>query len=467
MNCRTGFLDVWKRCFQHVKVREYKNVCGKCVTCAELSSLRSAFRDSKRRNETTRLHAFHRSTYMGERAVYYEQKRLAMEMPAQYCSIITDGMAQSHTILPWGKNLYMHSQTIEQHLQGVLQHGQSTNIYRTFPNIFGGANLAIHVVLMDLLERYERDGCLPPTVFIRVDGGSENANKFLLAICELIVSRRLCQTIIISRLPVGHTHEDIDGVFSRIWTKMRDASVATPQKYMHYVKSIFKPRHGEAEGCKSSKFVDLFCLPDYKAFLERYVDPKFGKVFREQWTQHCFRFRSVPPSTDFPLGVEMHYRAYAQDEVFEIVDSNRWECGKAARKCYVSWLPEGKGLYLLRSLPTGAPKGASFVAGSCEKIKLAVNAIMRHFEKYEEHVARYRGWLERMPKSDNVNDFIRDRGLNRRPPTGEMFQAPLMSAITAMIKLIFYLQYAQQILCVGVEEMVNVQHPYRMLVSTG
>lgn len=37
---------------------------------------------------------------------------------------------------------------------------------------------------------------------------------------------------------------------------------------------------------------------------------------------------------------------------------------------------------------------------------------MRHFEKYEEHVARYREWLERMPKSDNVNDFIRDRGLH-------------------------------------------------------
>ena len=76
------------------------------------------------------------------------------------------------------------------------------------------------------------------------------------------------------------------------------------------------------------KFVDIYCIPDYKAFIAPHLVAKFGKVFKEQWTQLCFRFRAVESSADFSLGAEMHYRAHAQDEVFEIVDSDRWECGK-------------------------------------------------------------------------------------------------------------------------------------------
>ena len=111
---RTKFLEIWDECFSHVKVREYKNVCGKCQDCAELSILRSTFRDSKRRHETTQLHAFHRATYMGERAVYYQHQKDAREFPNQYCSMIYDGMAQSHTILPWC----------------ICHHTRSTNIFK-------------------------------------------------------------------------------------------------------------------------------------------------------------------------------------------------------------------------------------------------------------------------------------------------------------------------------------------------
>ena len=111
-------------------IREYKAVTGKCRDCSELSILRSSFRDSNRRQETTRLHSFHRATYMGERASYYRRRGDAKENPRKYCSIITDGMAQSHTILPWLKNLDSFSHTIDQHLQGVIQHGQWINIYR-------------------------------------------------------------------------------------------------------------------------------------------------------------------------------------------------------------------------------------------------------------------------------------------------------------------------------------------------
>jgi hypothetical protein len=51
----------------------------------------------------------------------------------------------------------------------------------------------------------------PEKIYWQVDGGSENANKYCIAICELLVANTSIREILFTRLPVGHTHEDIDG----------------------------------------------------------------------------------------------------------------------------------------------------------------------------------------------------------------------------------------------------------------
>ena len=248
--------------------------------------------------------------------------------------------------------------------------------------------MAIHVILLDLLDRYERDGSLPPILYLRGDGGSENNNKTMLAVCELMVARRLVTTVFFERLPVGHTHEDIDGVFSRIWIRMRDLGVITPQDYKRLVTAAIAPKAADPNGGKTRmKFVDIFCIPDYKVIMAPCM-VSFGRVFKEQWTQLCFRFRAVESSADFPLGVEMHYRAYAQDEVFEIVDTDRWECGKGARKCHVQWFPEGKGHYLLHSCPAGDVPGAQFVPGSRAATEAAVRGLLMEHGKYADTAVR-------------------------------------------------------------------------------
>ena len=47
---------------------------------------------------------------------------------------------------------------------------------------------------------------------LQIDGGSENANWLILAICELMCMKRMGKVIFLTRLPTGHTHEDIDGI---------------------------------------------------------------------------------------------------------------------------------------------------------------------------------------------------------------------------------------------------------------
>ena len=130
----TKFLELWKLCFPHVSIREYKAVTGeqpsylfifhllllfvgKCMCCAWLSGLRRQCRDAKRRKLVAELHQLHRSMYMAERLTYYERIKEALENPDTIMSCISDGMAQNHCELPYLSNLAKFPATLPQHLQ--------------------------------------------------------------------------------------------------------------------------------------------------------------------------------------------------------------------------------------------------------------------------------------------------------------------------------------------------------------
>jgi hypothetical protein len=120
----TSFLSMWHNSFAHVKIREYKQVSGKCTTCATLSDLRRKYKSANIRQAVTDLHALHRITYMGERMNYYRKQWLAIMHPEMYMSIILDGMAQKHTALPYLANQKDFPAQLTMHLQGVIEHGQ-------------------------------------------------------------------------------------------------------------------------------------------------------------------------------------------------------------------------------------------------------------------------------------------------------------------------------------------------------
>ena len=129
-------------------------------------------------------------------------------------------------------------------------------------------------MLAALEERMKNspDGKLPPTVFIQVDGGPENANKLLIGYCEYIVATGLTNEIVLSRLPVGHTHEDIDAKFAKIWTAARNTHVLTPH---HYNDLILKALGGISK--LKVLVVDIFVIPDYEDYLMDCIDNRFGR----------------------------------------------------------------------------------------------------------------------------------------------------------------------------------------------
>ena len=215
-----------------------------------------------------------------------------------------------------------------------------------------------------------------------------NANRTIIAICELLVARGLVREVVLSRLPVGHTHEDIDGIFALIWRRMRDLSIITPQEYARVARSCISGKE------HSQKFVDLFCLPDYETFLAHHIDSKFGRCFKEHWTQLVFRFRRVDVYVDFPLGVETHYRAYSQDKAVEIMDNPAWGCGQGARIVECDWEPKGKGIYILKSLPDGIVPPMAFVAGARADTERSVAGILKSYADHANTKQLYETWLQ-------------------------------------------------------------------------
>jgi hypothetical protein len=265
------------------------------------------------------------------------------------------------------------------------------------------------------------EGRFPKQIFWQVDGGSENANKFCLMICELLIARTGIEEILLTRLPVGHTHEDIDARFGTIWKATRNQTLLSPQAYERMLRETFKQD-------KSHRFdvIDVFVIPDYKSFFENhYYAPENWS--RGKYTNHQFKF-DRPPLEDrhlFPLNVRIQYRMYCADEYVEIDEVSALPLdrrspdgillGYQAYKKGVFWAPAAKldrpvrGMYILKSLPTDLFVMQNFCAGSRERLVAVADSVSAHFKpndlRTHEPSTEWSNFLRLAPQSNKVNEF--------------------------------------------------------------
>ena len=85
----------------------------------------------------------------------------------------------------------------------------------------------------------------------------------MIGMCELLVARKIVKRVVLSRLMVFHTHEDIDGRFDKIWTPVISAFVLTMN---HYKSNIEESLAQEELPCK---VVDLFASSDYDSLFDQ------------------------------------------------------------------------------------------------------------------------------------------------------------------------------------------------------
>ena len=92
-------------------------------------------------------------------------------------------------------------------------------------------------------------------------------NKTLLGWLQLLVAKRIVPEILVSRLPVGHTHEDIDALFGHIWSSYRLNPCLTLSDYIEVVRRCFS---GNSK--VNANIEDVNVIPDYYSFLKPHND---------------------------------------------------------------------------------------------------------------------------------------------------------------------------------------------------
>ena len=237
------FVVLWLKIFPNVKCKKYQEVTGKCDTCCTLYELMKVSNSYADFQKLEQFKVLHRMEVTTQKAAYYANRRLAEVQPETYMSIIIDGMQQSHSELPYFGNQKEYPYRVVQHIEGCKQHGFGNCFYRTFPHVKHGVNLTLTCLVdqIAMRQKYCLDNNLkfPTHLFLQIDGGPENTAKPFLAFCQLLLKLRIFDKIEVNRLPVGHTHEDIDALFGTLWKHVRSEVIKTPQDFKNYVLKSF------------------------------------------------------------------------------------------------------------------------------------------------------------------------------------------------------------------------------------
>src|SRR5688572_25110101 len=93
---------------------------------------------------------------------------------------------------------------------GALVHGHRAYAFSYMKNIKHGANVVIECLHRILLDMAANKKEIPETLYLQLDNTTkQNKNQYIIGYAACLVSWGLFQRVLISFLPVAHTHEDI------------------------------------------------------------------------------------------------------------------------------------------------------------------------------------------------------------------------------------------------------------------
>lgn len=229
--------------YPHVRVHKYKKFkqCKYCKKCDDAvkntklhPDLRAKYAEKKRK---------HRERVRAEKQKYYHHRWKAREQPEKYVSIIIDNMDQSKLSTPGFRRDTDDTESLykmKTHCTGVLVHGKPNRSFcYVWPDRFPKDPNLTCSILLDVLNRIDTTA---DVLYLQVDGASgENKNRHLFALCAYLVATGVFSKVKVSFLPVGHTHEDIDQLFSSIARALRASDFVTPGELCARIRGSLSP----------------------------------------------------------------------------------------------------------------------------------------------------------------------------------------------------------------------------------
>lgn len=152
----------------------------------------------------------------------------------RYASWIIDAMDATKCTIPWIHQKPKSWETAKKLLSqfvACIQHGVGTRMFAFDEELKKDGDLMCTLILRMLVDEKNRRDAVglpwPEVLYIQGDNASDNKNKGLFQICELLVRLKIFRKVKFSFLPVGHTHEDVDACFGAGSHMLRRMSAMT------------------------------------------------------------------------------------------------------------------------------------------------------------------------------------------------------------------------------------------------
>jgi len=227
------FYRVWRTHESNIVLRRHLKF-SICDICARLRRSRDKNITETQLKANSREFILHMGVIKEERRAYYDKRDRAQRDNNSYLSMIMDGSSQYGYNMPHFKYTTKSNVTVEKmklHVTGVLVHGWKSFMYTQTDRFTNGSSSSVEI-LQRTLHHLQKDKALPPVFYLQLDNASStNKNNFLFVYLAWLVSRDLFQRIEVSFLPVGHTHEDVDQMFSRTSVTLKDVDIHTRQDF--------------------------------------------------------------------------------------------------------------------------------------------------------------------------------------------------------------------------------------------
>ncbi|XP_030853406.1 uncharacterized protein LOC105447505 isoform X3 [Strongylocentrotus purpuratus] len=244
---KVHFFRMWRKEMSHVTIPKV-NRFSKCDVCTQLKQSIEKTNEKEARQALHQQREDHLTLQKTERMKYYKHAQKARQHPDKYISIIIDGMDQKSTSIP---KFYRTSKSVSSawklptHITGTIVHGRGQHMFLDNKEYPHDSNLTA-TILLQVLHKYSTT--LPDTLYLQMDNcGRENKNQCLLGLCALLVELDVFKKVKLCFLMKGHTHEDIDQLFSRISTYTSKHNIPTLSSLLHHIPKSFNKPNTTAE----------------------------------------------------------------------------------------------------------------------------------------------------------------------------------------------------------------------------
>jgi hypothetical protein len=266
------FLATWRTSprTQHIRLRKHLRF-AKCDECVDLRERKSRTMDRKLLEQIRKEEFEHYQFVKGERGGYYGRRKLAVRRPHEALSLIIDGADWYSYAIPYFATKTHRSSKLFRapiYLMGVISHGRGSKCWVVPGHFKQGTNVVVEILIRSLKEMKAAGLNIPKKIFLQLDNTcKQNKNKFLMGILGYLVLVGVADKFIVSFLPVGHTHEDIDQLFSRLVIALMCRDARSVQELMEIIQSAYSDKQG-----RHTETEEISSINNYSDWICQYLD---------------------------------------------------------------------------------------------------------------------------------------------------------------------------------------------------